>query len=84
METEVTVIIHLVGGEDHVYAEMHEIPKPGDNCLVVYNPRRYDGKSLHFVTQGVNQLIFPWHRVSFVEVVTGERERAKVIEFFRE
>jgi hypothetical protein len=28
--------------------------------------------------------MFPWHRLSFVEIMTAESERSETIEFFRE
>jgi hypothetical protein len=28
--------------------------------------------------------MYPWHRLSFIEVMTTETEREEVIEFFRE
>jgi hypothetical protein len=32
----------------------------------------------------MSSMIFPMHRVSFIEVMANEEERAQVVEFFRE
>jgi hypothetical protein len=33
---------------------------------------------------GAKSFLFPWHRLSFVEVMTAETQREEIIEFFRE
>jgi hypothetical protein len=77
------VIIHVMG-EDPIYAEVEDLPKPTDQYIEFSNPRRRDGKSIPYVTMGAKTFMFPWHRLSFVEVMTTEAEREEVIEFFRE
>ncbi|MEO8285416.1 MAG: hypothetical protein ABI670_03155 [Chloroflexota bacterium] len=77
------VIIHVLG-EDPILAEVEELPKPTDQFLEFTNPKRRDGKPLVYVTAGAKSFMFPWHRLSFVEVMTTEAEREETIEFFRE
>jgi hypothetical protein len=77
------IIIHVVG-EDPIYAEVEDLPKPTDQFLEFSNPRRRDGKPIAYVTTGAKSFMFPWHRLSFVEVMTTEAEREELIEFFRE
>ena len=77
------VIIH-VHNEDPIFAEVEEMPKPTDNYVEFSNPRRRDGKSIPYVTQGAKSFLFPWHRLTFVEVMTADSEREETIEFFRE
>jgi len=78
-----TIIIHVVG-EDPILAEVEEMPKPSDQFLEFTNPRKRDGKSVTYVTTGAKSFLFPWHRLSFIEVMTAETEREETIEFFRE
>ena len=77
------IIIHVVG-EDPIYAEVEELPKPTDQYLEFTNPKRRDGKPVAYVTTGAKSFMYPWHRLSFVEVMTADSERADTIEFFRE
>ncbi|MDQ6695804.1 MAG: hypothetical protein M3014_15570 [Chloroflexota bacterium] len=77
------LIIHVVG-EDPILGEVEDLPKPGDNYLEFTNPRKRDGKPVAYVTTGAKSFMYPWHRISFVEVMTTETERQEVIEFFRE
>ena len=76
------VIIHLMN-EDPVLAEMETLPDPSHQSIVVTNPRRRDGRPLHYVTEGATAFIFPWSRITFIEVMETEEAR-EVIEFFRE
>ena len=77
------VLIH-VSNEDPILAEMDELPNPGDNFIVFTNPRRRDGRPVNYITAGVRTFIFPWNRISFIEVMISEEERREVLEFFRE
>lgn len=77
-----TVLLHLTG-EDPVVGEIEELPAPTDASLTVNNPRRRDGKDLPYVQSNVVTVIFPMHRVNFIEVMpTAEEE--KLIGFVRE
>ncbi|HSR31088.1 MAG TPA: hypothetical protein VLY63_11025 [Anaerolineae bacterium] len=78
----VEVIIHLQN-EDPVLAELDEMPDPTHQCIFVNNPRRRDGRQLHYVTEGATSFIFPWTRITFIEIM-GEEEAGEVIEFFRD
>ncbi|NJK81883.1 MAG: hypothetical protein HC893_07225 [Chloroflexaceae bacterium] len=76
------VILHVVG-EDPIVAEMDEDPQPSDLFIRVTNPRKRDGKDVPSVTPGVQFVIYPWHRITFLELMPSEEERGSVIDFFR-
>jgi hypothetical protein len=77
-----TVLIHLIN-EDPVVAELDKLPDPQDQILIVSNARQRDGKDLHFVMPEVQTLIFPWNRITFIEVMPTESEE-EVVGFVRE
>ena len=77
------VIVHLTN-EDPFVADVEELPGPDVTSVAFTNPRLRDGKPLRYVTQGMSSIIFPWHRISFIEVMASEEERREVVEFFRE
>lgn len=77
-----TVIVHL-NNEDPVVGEIEEMPDPNDTVINVQNPRRRDGKDVHYIDQSVTSVIWPWSRVTFVEVLPTEEED-RIISFFRE
>ena len=77
-----TVIVHVTN-EDPILAEMEALPSPTDTSITLTNPRRRDNKPLHYVTEEALSVVFPWHRVSFIEVLPGEESRGEVDLFFR-
>ncbi len=77
-----TVIIHL-SNEDPMVAEIEDLPKTTDNYVLLTNPRRRDGKALPHVDRQAVQFLFPWHRITYIEVLASRKPREDVIEFFR-
>jgi hypothetical protein len=77
-----TVIMH-VSGEDPFVAEIENLPAPSDQSVMLTNPRRRDNKPLPYVDDRTISVIFPMHRVNFIEVVASEETREDVDLFFR-
>lgn len=77
-----TIILHLTG-EDPVLAEIDQEPQPSDLFLRVTNLRRRDGKPVNYLAAGVQAVLFPWSRITFVEIMPSEEERSSVIDFYR-
>lgn len=77
-----TVLIHL-HNEDPVVGEIEDMPAPTDTVLRVQNPRRRDGKDLHYLQSDVTTVFWSWSRISFLEVLpTGGED--EIIGFVRE
>lgn len=77
-----SIVLHIQG-EEPVVAEMEELPGPGDLTITVNNPRRMDGKELHYLADNVITVVYPMFRMNFIEVLpTKEEER--IIGFVRE
>ncbi len=77
-----TVLIHLAN-EDPILAELDELPDPRHQTLIINNPRLRDGKDLHYVQPEVQTLIFPWTRITFIEVMPTDEEE-EVFSFIRD
>ncbi len=77
-----TVILHIAG-EDPVLADIEQEPQPGDMFIKVTNIRKRDGKDVPYLAPGVQSVIFPWWRITFVEIMPSEEDRGTVIDFFR-
>jgi len=75
-------VLHIQN-TDPVVGEVEEIPTPNDNMVVLRNPRRMDGKDLHFLNENVVTVIWPVERLNFIEVLSGE-EQEDIIGFVRE
>ena len=78
----INLVLH-VAGEEAVVGEVEEIPDPKDVTVKVSNPRRMDGKELHYLAEGVTVVLFPMSRINFIEVLPS-REEEELIGFVRE
>jgi len=77
-----SIVLHIQG-EEAVVAEVEQLPSPPDVSVTVTNPRRPDGKELHYLSENVITVIFPMHRLNFIEVLPT-REEEQIIGFVRE
>ncbi len=77
-----TIIVHIANEEPTV-CEIENLPGPSDQSLIIYNPRRRDGKDIHYLDENVTTVIYPWHRINFVQVLPSE-EMEEAIGFVRE
>ena len=78
----ITVIVHLSGG-DPFLAEVEDLPEPSHQSVTFTNPRRRDNKPLPYVDDRTISVIYPLHRINFIEVVASEETREEVDLFFR-
>jgi hypothetical protein len=77
-----TVLIHI-HNEDAVVGEIEELPAPGDQNIRVQNPRKRDGKDLHYLQNDVTTVIWPMNRITFIEILPSGAED-EIIGFVRE
>jgi hypothetical protein len=77
-----TVLIHI-HNEDAVVGEIEELPAPGDQSIRVQNPRKRDGKDLHYLQNDVTTVIWPMNRITFIEILPSSAEE-EIIGFVRE
>jgi hypothetical protein len=78
----VTLVLHIPD-ESPIVAEVEELPEPTDNLIVVSNPRRRDGKDLHYLDANVVKVMWPLNRINFIEILPSSEEE-RIIGFVRE
>jgi hypothetical protein len=76
------VLLHIAG-EEPIAGEVEELPKASDTTITVINPRRRDGKDIHYIDSRAIKVIWPLDRISFIEVLSGE-EAEQIVSFVRE
>ncbi len=54
-----------------------------DTVITVHNPRRRDGKDVHYLSNDVITVIWPINQIAFIEVIPSEGEE-RIIGFVRE
>jgi hypothetical protein len=77
-----SVLVHLQN-EDPVLGEIEALPGLADTLVCVKNPRRRDGKDLHYLEANVSLVMWPVSRINFIEVIPSAEEE-EVIAHFRE
>jgi hypothetical protein len=77
-----TVIIHPTG-EEPIIGEVEQLPQPSDVSITLNSPRRIDGKELHYLSENVLTVIWPFNRLNFIEILPTKAEE-EIIGFVRE
>jgi hypothetical protein len=63
--------------------EADELPNVSDMMVKLNNPRKMDGKDLHYLAENVVTVYWPVERINFIEVLPTEGEET-IIGFVRE
>ena len=78
----ISVVVHIAN-EDDIVCELEDMPGTTDRYIYMQNPRRRDGKDLHYLDEEVTSILVPWHRINFIQLLpSGESE--EIIGFVRE
>lgn len=77
-----TIIVH-VNNEDPVVCEVDELPDAHAQIIQIHNPRRRDGTDVHYLDEDVSSVIFPLHRINFIQVLPSS-EVEDIVGFVRE
>jgi hypothetical protein len=77
-----TILVHI-SNEDPVLGEVESLPGINDQIIKIKNPRRRDGKDLHYLQTSVTEVIWPMARVTFIEIIPGDQDD-QIIGFVRE
>ena len=77
-----SLLLHILN-EDPIVVDVDVLPDPSDQYLLGMNPRHRDGKDVHYVLEDVTTVLFPWHRITFVEILPSSEDE-DVVGFVRE
>lgn len=77
-----TVIVHVMN-EDPVVCEIDALPDASAQLVMVHNPRKRDGTDIHYLDEDVSAVIYPIHRVNFIQVLPST-EAEEIFGFVRE
>ena len=62
-----------IAGDDPVVVDVEELPGASDTMIIGSNPQRRDQKEVAYILREVNQVIFPIHRINFIQVLPSEQ-----------
>jgi hypothetical protein len=74
--------IHIAN-DDPIVLDVEELPDPTHQYIIGTNPQRRDGKDVPYILREVNQVIFPWWRINFIQILPSEQEE-DIMTFVRE
>jgi len=77
-----SILVHIAN-EEPILGEVDQLPGTTDTIIILKNPRKRDGKDLHYLEPEITTIILPISRASFIEVMTT-REEDEIITFVRE
>ena len=77
-----TLLIHIVN-EDPIVGEVDELPGMNDTLILLNNPRRKDGKDVHYLDSSVVSILMPVSRTTFIEIIPSEIEE-EIISFVKD
>jgi len=69
----ITVVVHILN-EDPILADMQDLPEPSASIIIIQNPRLRDGKAVSYLNSATEKVIWPLHRINFLEVLQVEEE----------
>lgn len=72
----ITLLVHIANSEA-IKMDVDELPKVTDAILVGKNVREKGDKEATWLEDGVTTVIFPWWRITFVEILPSESEDAE-------
>lgn len=78
----ISLLLHIAN-EDPIVVDVEELPDPNAQFLLGSNPRYRDGKEVRNILPEVNQVIFPWHRIYFIEILPGKDDE-EIYGFYRD
>jgi len=76
------LLFHL-HNDDPLIGEVDELPDRTDQIITINNPRRKDGKDIHYLEGNVVTIILPVVRITFIEILPSELEE-KIISFVKD
>jgi hypothetical protein len=77
-----TIVVHVTN-EDPIVGEVDQLPAAADTLITLHNPRRRDGKDLHYLQSDVVTVIWPIYQIAFMEILPSQAEE-EIIGFVRE
>jgi hypothetical protein len=64
----ITLLVHINNAEP-VKIDVEELPRTTDTAIIGKNPREKTDKEVTWIEEGVSTVMFPWWRITFIEVL---------------
>ena len=64
----ISLLLHISNSEP-IKVDVDEMPTPQDVVIVGKNPRERTDKELAIFDEGVHTVVFPMHRINYIQVL---------------
>ncbi len=79
----ISAVVHI-SGADTVMVDMDDFPDKNASYITCTNPRTRDGKAIVYIDNEAEYVLFPWGRITFVEILSGGEVEEEQETFFRD
>ena len=79
----IRALVHIMN-DDPIMCELAKLPDPTDLYVTIRNPRRRDGKLMELLADGATSFLYPWTRITFIELFEDEGQKESIVGLFRE
>lgn len=79
----ITLILHIDNSEP-IKVDVEDMPGPTDTAIIGKNPRERTEKEPYWLEDGVNSVIFPIHRINFIQVLPDPTEDEDILRLYRD
>lgn len=70
----IQLLVHISNAEP-VKIDVDELPDPSATNLIGKNPRDRGDREVAWIDEGVTQIILPWWRINYVQVLPSEGDQ---------
>ncbi|MFW5709356.1 MAG: hypothetical protein ACOCX5_03950 [Chloroflexota bacterium] len=67
----ISLLLHIANSEP-IKVDVEEMPDPRDVVVIGKNPRERSDKELTIFDEGVTTVIFPMHRINYIQVLPSQ------------
>lgn len=72
----ITLLVHIQNSEA-VKIDVDEMPSLTDQAVIGKNPRERTDKEVIWLEEGVTTVLFPWWRITFIEVLPSPADESE-------
>ena len=72
----ITLLVHINNAEP-IKIDVEDMPKPTDSAVIGKNPREKTDKDVAWIEEGVTTIMFPWWRITFIEVLPSTEDEVE-------
>ncbi len=78
----ITLLLHIANSEP-VKIDVEELPDPSSIMILGKNPRDRKDKEVEWLDEGVTTVIFPWSRISLIQILPDPDAQADFPQLWR-